>query len=190
MWGERMSEVLRTFTEPIRDESGEYHGRVVGRQAADGMWEGWMEFIPLDGVSEALVSPAESRQPEHAHLAYWASGLSVIYAEGALKRARRPPAIARVTVEIPLSDAPAPRVVTAPPRVAGPEPVLDPFEIGGRSLDILRQELRAIGRARLLNIIAAYDLNPGSEDIQQFTEPQLIAFIATAVEHRLLHRAR
>jgi hypothetical protein len=66
--------------------------------------------------------------------------------------------------------------------------VLDPFEVGSRSLDILTQELRALGRARLLNIIAAYDLNSGGPDPQQFTDAQLITLIVVAVEARLLRR--
>lgn len=185
-----MSEVLRTFDEPIRDESGEYHARVVGRLASDGMWEGWMEFVPLDGRSETFISPAESRQPEREHLVYWATGLTVVYAEGSLQRARRPVTVRTRVVEVPASDAPASRVVTASPRVVGPEPLLDPFEVGSRSLDILRQELHALDRARLLNLIAAYDLNPTNQDLQPFTDAQLVAFIIAAVESALVHRTR
>ena len=74
------------------------------------------------------------------------------------------------------------------PRYGGPEPVLDPFEVGSRSLDILAQELRALGRARLLNIIAAYKLHSGGPDLQQLTDAQLVTFIVVAVEARLLHR--
>jgi len=66
--------------------------------------------------------------------------------------------------------------------------VLDPFEVGSHSLDILAQELHALGRARLLNIIAAYDLNSGGPDLQQFTDAQLITLIVVAVETRLLRR--
>ena len=185
-----MSEVLRSFDEPIRDESGEYHARAIGRQANDGMWEGWLEFVPLDrrNTDAPLVSPVESRQPEREHLAYWATGLTVVYAEGALQRARRPLTVRTRVVETAASDAPAPRIVTAGSRYAGPEPVLDPFDVGSRSLDILAQELRAIGRARLLNIIAAYDLNSGGPDLQQFTDAQLITLIVVAVEARLLRR--
>ncbi len=81
-----MAELLRSFDEPIHDQSGDYHVRVVGRMGADAMWEGWLEFTPL-GDGETVASPIESRQPERQHLAYWASGLSVVYAEGALSRA-------------------------------------------------------------------------------------------------------
>src|SRR5687767_9317067 len=141
-----MSEVLRSFDEPIRDESGTYQARVVGRLADDRMWEGWFEFIPAGGgAADAVISTVESRQPEREHLVYWASGLTVVYAEGALRRARRPATVRTRIVEIPISDAPKPRAVTTAPRVVGPEPVLDPFEVGSKSLDILAQELGAIG---------------------------------------------
>ena len=185
-----MSEMLRSFDEPILDDSGRYNARVIGRLANDGMWEGWLEFVPVDGRSgdATLTSPVESRQPKREHLAYWASGLTVVYAEGALHRARRPLTVRTRVVETPVSEAPAPRIVTVGPRVAGPEPVLDPFEVGSHSLDILAQELRALGRARLLNIIAAYDLNSGGPDPQQFTDAQLITLIVVAVEARLLRR--
>ena len=45
-----MAEVLVSFDQPVRDELGEYHARAVGRAADDGMWEGWIEFRPIDGA--------------------------------------------------------------------------------------------------------------------------------------------
>ena len=48
----RMAEVLVSFDQPVRDELGEYHARAVGRAADDGMWEGWIEFRPIDGSTE------------------------------------------------------------------------------------------------------------------------------------------
>jgi hypothetical protein len=184
-----MAEVLRSFEEPIGDDSGEYQARVVGRLAEDGMWEGWLEFIPIGGrAEETQVSTVESRQPEREHLVYWATGLTVIYAEGSLQRAKRPVTVRTPVVEIPVSDAPKPSAVTAPRRAVGPEPILDPFEVGSRSLDILAQKLRAIGRARMLNIITAYDLNPLNQDLQTFTDAQLIGFIVAAVENAVVQR--
>jgi hypothetical protein len=90
--------------------------------------------------------------------------------------------------ETPLSDAPAPKIVTRPVRSYGPEAVLDPFEVGGHSLDILRQELGALNRPRLINIIAAYDLNPADEDLTWMSDEQLVKFIVVAVEARMAHR--
>jgi hypothetical protein len=186
-----MAEMLATFDATISDALGEYQPRVVGRLGKDGMWEGWLEFVPVDGSKEVLVGPVESRQPEREHLEYWATGLTPVFMEGALHRARQPVNVRVRTVELPYSDAPAQREVTAS-RVAppGPEPVLDPFEIGGRNLDVLRQELTALNRPRLLNIIAAYDLNPRGEDIAWMSDLQLTHFIVVAVEAQLAQRVR
>jgi hypothetical protein len=186
-----MAEVLASFDQPVRDELGEYYARAVGRHADDGMWEGWIEFTAIDGTPEVLVTCVESRQPEQKHLQYWATGLTPVFLEGALHRARRPVSVRVRPIEIPNSDAPKPRDPIVP-RVMppGPEPVLDPFEIGARSLDILRQELGALNRPRLRNIIAAYSLNPGGEDLSWMSDRQLVQFIVTTVEAQLVLRTR
>jgi hypothetical protein len=185
-----MAEVLVAFDVPVRDALAAYRARAVGRLGR-GMWEGWLEFIPIDGSSEVVVGGVETTQPEREHLEYWATGLTHVFLEGALHRARRPVTVRVRSVELPYSDAPAPREASAS-RVTpqGPEPVLDPFEIGGRNLDVLRQELGALNRPRLLNIIAAYDLNPRGEDISWMSDLQLIHFIVVAVEAQLTHRVR
>jgi hypothetical protein len=185
-----MADVLMSFDDPIADESGRYHARAVGRQAADGMWEGWIEFEPLHDDGPVVVGPVESRQPEAHDLRYWATGLTPVFLEGALKRALGPLTVTVRMTDVAVSDAPAARlhtVATAPTR---PQAVLDPFDIGGRSLDILRQELRALDRPRLLNIIAAFDLNPRGDDVTWMTQAQLVTFIVTATEVQLLEGAR
>ena len=186
-----MAEVLVSFDHSVGDDLGEFHAKAVGRLADDGMWEGWIEFIPIDGATEVLLTGVESRQPEREHLVYWATGLTPIFLEGALQRARRPLTVRVRPVEVAYTTAPRPRdpVVheVMPP---GPEPVLDPFEIGGRSLDVLKQELGALNRPRLVNIIAAYELNPAGTDVSWMTDHQLVQFIVTAVEAQLALRGR
>ena len=185
-----MAEVLRSFDEQIRHPSGTYRPRVVGRQAEDGMWEGWLEFVPVETDGrEVVVSAVESRQPARDHLEYWAQGLTPVYAEGSLGRALHPITVRARPVEVPVSSTPAPRVVSVPPS-AGPRPILDPFEVGQRSLDILAQELRAIGRARMLNIIAAYHLNSAAADLAVMSDDELIALIVSRVDARLREVAR
>jgi hypothetical protein len=152
------------------------------------MWEGWIEFVPADGGSDVLVTPVESRQPERQHLVYWATGLSHVYMEGALKRARNPVTIRVPIVDEPVSDKPASRRVVVERVIPKPEPVLDPFEIGARNIGILRQELTALNRPRLLNIISAFDL-ARDIDVTRMTDAQLVGFIVAAVEARL-SRAR
>jgi len=188
----RVAEVLREFDESIAHPTGTYHARVVGRLAEDGMWEGWLEFVPIEpGGKSIAVSPVESRQPQREYLEYWAQGLSIVYAEGALDRALHPIAVRTRVAGVPLSERPTPRpLTTTPVHVVGPEPVLDPFEIGRRNLDILRQELHALDRPRLLNIIAAFDLNPASKDVMALSDEQLVTFIVVAVEAQMTHRAR
>jgi len=68
--------------------------------------------------------------------------------------------------------------------------MVDPFEVGSHGLDILGQELRALGRARLLSMIVAYKLNPGGHDLRQLTDAQLITLIVVAVEAALLDRTK
>jgi hypothetical protein len=185
-----MAEVLKSFDEPVVGRSGRYHARAVGRLADDNMWDGWLEFDPLDNDGPAVIGPVESRQPEAHDLAYWATGLTPVFLEGALQRALNPLTVRVRVPEVAVSSAPAPRmhtVAVGPPR---PEAVLDPFEIGSRSLDVLRQELGALNRPRLLNIIAAYDLNPKGDDITWMTDAQLVTFIVTATEVQLVKGVR
>jgi hypothetical protein len=186
-----MAEVLASYDRPVSDGESQYLAKAVGRLATDGMWESWIEFVPLDG-GPVLVSSVESRQPERIHMAYWATGLTPVYLEGALKRARNPLTVHVRAAEVPLSDAPAPRRAALEQRRgrSGPDAVLDPFEIGARNLHVLRQELGALDRSRLLNIITAYDLNPAGEDIGWLTDAQLVHFIVTAVDQQLPQRMR
>ena len=185
-----MAEVLTVFDAPVADELGTYEARAVGRPTGTGMWEGWVEFVPVSGKSDVLVSGVETTQPERTHLAYWATGLTHVYLEGALRRARVPTTVRVRVIPQAASDAPAPRVVTAAPATALPSAILDPFEVGERSLDILAQELTALNRPRLTNIITAYGLNPGGENLTGMSDAQLRRFIVVAVETQMAQRAR
>lgn len=185
-----MAEVLMSYGDPVSDDSGRYHARAIGRLAEDGMWEGWLEFESLDDGRPVLVGPVESRQPEAHDLAYWASGLTPVFLEGALKRARSPLTVRVYMPETPVSSAPAPRLHTVAASPSRPEAVLDPLDIGSRSLDVLRQQLGAMNRPRLLNIIAAYNLNPAGDDLTWMTDAQLITFIVTATEVQLMKGMR
>ena len=183
-----MAEVLVAFDRPLAADGTVYTARAVGRLADDGMGEGWLEFLPVDG-GEPVISAVETTQPEHEHLVYWATGLTPVFLEGALERARHKPTVRVRVVEEAVSTAPAARAVG--PKVAqGPEAVLDPLDVGGRSLDILRQQLTALNRPRLLNIIAAFDLNPAGEDLSWMSDGQLVTFIVTATEAQLSRGVR
>jgi hypothetical protein len=51
-----------------------------------GSWKGWIEFASIDGDSH-VRTPRETEQPNRGDLAYWATGLTQVYLEGALRRA-------------------------------------------------------------------------------------------------------
>jgi hypothetical protein len=85
-----MAEVLVKFDEAVADPSGvRYFPRAVGRERNDGLWEGWIEFIPADGDG-SIDSGRESTQPNRRDLEYWAQGLTRAYLQGALGRALSP----------------------------------------------------------------------------------------------------
>lgn len=81
-----MAALLRTFEERVTDPVGrKYRPRVCGWERDDGLWEGWLEFVPEDG-SAVLRSERETTQPNRTGVEYWAGGLTPVYAEGALAR--------------------------------------------------------------------------------------------------------
>jgi hypothetical protein len=84
-----MAEVLVQFAPPVVSGGRTYTVRICGRVAADGMWEGWIEFEPQDG-GLTLRTPRETEQPSRVDLQHWATGVTVSYLEGAVDRARPP----------------------------------------------------------------------------------------------------
>ncbi len=140
-----MAVVLAEFADPLVAGGTAYRAQACGAPF-DNLWEGWIEFIPLDG-GPALRSPRETTQPNFTDAQYWATGLTPVYLEGALNRARNP--IVRVTPTTPRSvfDGPA------------PEAVLDPFSVYEKGETLLRQELAALSAWHLVNIIRAYELS-------------------------------
>ena len=145
-----MAEVLAQFAEPLSTSDGSsYLAQACGAPNAGGLWEGWIEFIPSKG-GRALRSSRETTQPNKTDAAYWASGLTMIYLEGALSRALNP--LVRKTVPAPPHpsfNGPAPRV----------EAILDPFSVFEKGETLLRKELSALATWHLVNIILAYQLS-------------------------------
>jgi hypothetical protein len=101
-----VTDLLHAFGDTIEDHRGAFYGRVLGRQAGDGRWEGWLEFTPARDAKGLLVTDVESRQQTHMQLMHWASGLTPVYAEGALHRAH-PASLAFEVRERPAPDRPA-----------------------------------------------------------------------------------
>jgi len=84
-----MDAVIMQLSETVSDERGTFHAIVMARERNDGSWEGWLEFVPADNDSCRYLTPIETRQHDRVTMERWASGLTVVYADGALARARR-----------------------------------------------------------------------------------------------------
>ena len=181
-----MARVLLTFATPlVASENRTYVARACGRQQPDGsLWEGWIEFVPDRGA--AVRSGRETTQPNLPDLEYWATGLTPVYLEGALKRALAGPTrvVSPGPVETPAFDGPAPARVQDSPEPAF-HPVLDPFSVYAKGEDLLRQELSAMRPWHLRNIIRGYDLaSDPSIDLETLSAKELIGIIMLGVRAR------
>jgi hypothetical protein len=84
-----MAEILVKFDEPISTPAiGSFLAQAMGKRRDDTLWEGWLEFVPVEG-GESLCCDRETTQPNRADLLYWAQGLTRVYLQGALDRAAR-----------------------------------------------------------------------------------------------------
>jgi hypothetical protein len=185
-----MAEVFVQFAHPVIDENGiAYHAQACGARRADGMWDGWIEFVPVRG-GEPLRSSRETTQPNRTDTAYWATGLTPVYLEGALARAQNPLIRHEVETAEPVFDGPAPPFARpeAPSAVA-PEAILDPFEVYEKGEGLLRGRLGALAPGHLLKIIAAYDLSsePASR-LNRLPATALIEIIISAVRAQMPSR--
>jgi hypothetical protein len=140
-----MAEVLARFSDHVADDEGRaYRAQACGAPNADGLWDGWIEFMPLDG-GPAVRSPRETTQPNGRDAAYWASGLTAIYLEGALARALNPPVRRSPAQAEPLFDGPAAdRVSPAARSMPTGDAVLNPFSVFEKGEVLLRKELGAL----------------------------------------------
>jgi hypothetical protein len=102
-----VAEVLLEYPETVRSDDGRiYIARACGSERADGLWQGWIEFVPIAGGAP-VRSPRETTQPNHADVHYWATGLGTVYLEGALHRALNPLKRSASEPNAPIFDGPA-----------------------------------------------------------------------------------
>ena len=151
-----MAEVIHDYGQ-VRTVAGVvYHVRACGSEMDASRWQGWLEFEPVDG-GPTLRSARETTQPNRVGLAYWASGLTAVYLEGALERVLNP--LVRPTAPSaspPAYDGPAPAAIQGPPAANG---VLNPFSVYRKGEGLLRDQLHALSSWHLVNIILAYELS-------------------------------
>jgi hypothetical protein len=181
-----MAETLVQFQNPVTAPDGTaYQARAIGAEMPDGMWQGWIEFEPIE-AGDPIRSPRETTQPNRADTIYWATGLTAIYLDGALRRALAP-------LRIVVPPEPPPPHFDGPAPVAhnvlsiAPDSVLDPFSVyekGGE--DMLRRQLAALSGWHLGNIIVDYGLSGEPRSVlSRLASAELVELIVLAVQSRL-----
>lgn len=169
-------EIVLDLERPVAADDGRlYRASVVGRTAADGHWNAWLEFVALDS-HEVLRTGIETHQASDADLHHWAMTLGDVYLDGALDRALVSPADTAAHRHA-MAQAAAGRGHRAPAD-------LDLFGLFALGEHALRRELQLFTRATLRALIINYDLNPTPVDLSAFTKDQLVAFIVTAIDAR------
>jgi hypothetical protein len=187
--GVRVKEVLITFSEPVQSGSGEtFIARACAGPTDSGMWEGWIEFLPVSG-GEPIVSGRETTQPNRADAAYWATGLAPVYLEGALTRAlHRPPK--NSSAHVPSQVHPA---ASSPSRASSPanDGVLNPFSVFRKGEPLLRRQLGALAGWHLVNIITAHGLSQQDPAaLSASPDEVLVELIVSEVRARSEHLVR
>jgi hypothetical protein len=178
-----MAETFLRFAQPIAGSGGrQYEARVCGAPRSGGTWEGWIEFVPLDG-GEPVRSSRETTQPNRADTEYWATGLTEVYLEGALQRALNPLTVAPpAPAPPPIFDGPAPPAVSG----ASDEPVvsvLDPFSVYEKGEAVLRKQLSALSAWHIVNIIRAYELaDEDAAALSRLPSDVLIELVVSGVQ--------
>lgn len=185
-----MSEFVVKYDELIASAEGRrYLARAAAREREDGLWEGWLEFAPVDQRDNILASERETTQPNRMNVDYWAQGLTRVYLEGALQRA------------INLSDngdgaktsdpdrersaGPSVRYRPATERAAAipSRPVLDPYSVYAQGENVLRRELSALSRSHVESIVTAYGfrLDGAADDLRDVPKQSLIKAVVDGV---------
>jgi len=177
-----MAQVLAQYSDVLTDEDRvRYRAHACGSPMADGKWQGWLEFLPLDG-STPVRSGRETTQPNRTDVEYWANGLTAVYLQGALQRALHPLVRTTAVPDLPAYSEPAPPLVQPAAKPATPDAVLNPFRVFERGEGLLRSQLGALSAWHLVNIITAYELSDTpSAVLNRLPAADLIDIIVAAV---------
>jgi hypothetical protein len=185
-----MAQTLLVYQTSIASPDGTlYEARAVGDDMPGGGWQGWLEFLPLAG-GPPVHTARETTQPNRVDTEYWATGLTPVYLEGALKRAlTRPPLVPTVPPQPSVFRNPAPSTATRSLEVS-PSSVLNPFSVYEKGESLLRSQLSALSAWHLVNIAIEYELSDEPvERLNRFAAPTLVELIVQATRDEVVrHR--
>lgn len=172
-----MPEILTELGTTIVSPDGDEYYVQVGGQLAAGVWEAWLEFVPLADELEVLLTKTETTQPTREDVVRWSETLTQVYLEGAFARALHVSDGRNVVrnYETVIADVAVP---------------FDPFEMLPLGKAALRTQLLVLTRPELVAMIQKYDLNPAGKSLTRLSNSQLVTFIVTAVEVQALQGRR
>ena len=175
--GETLVQLTSQVTSP---EGTRYEARACGAPMADGSWQGWIEFVPID-AGVPVRTPRETTQPNRTDTQYWATGLTPVYLEGALARALKKPGV-------PPAEAPSARssIFAAPAPVTASmgtrESLINPFSVYEHGEEHLRKQLGAFAAWHLVNIAREFELTDLDLDtLNHMRSAELVELIVSAV---------
>ncbi len=85
-----MPEIIADLeTTVVSPQTGEYYLQVVAEQLPSGLWEGWLEFVPLADDQDVLLTDTETTQSSREDVERWSATLTPVYVQGAFARAAR-----------------------------------------------------------------------------------------------------
>jgi hypothetical protein len=178
-----MAEVLLRFRSPVRGLDGiPYAARACGTARPDGLWEGWLEFVP-EGGGPVIRSSRETTQPTRRDVEYWATGLTPVFLDGALQRALEPSPLgpAHPRIEPAFYSGPHNRAA-APASLSPPESVMNPFSVYRKGEALLRKQLAALTVWHLVNIAIDYELSDlDATALNRLPAATLVELIVAAV---------
>ena len=131
-----------------------------------------------------MRSSRETTQPNQADTEYWATGLTPVYLEGALRRTLQgPPRPARIAAPPPsIFSEPAPSLAARDVEAHG---VLDPFAVYHKDEALLRKQLGALSAWHLVNIALEHELtNLDVVTLNHMPAAALAELIVTAVREQ------
>jgi len=185
-----MAETLLVYQTPIPGPDGtQFEARAVGDDMPGGGWQGWLEFLPLTG-GPPVHTARETTQPNRTDTEYWATGLTPVYLEGALKRAlTRPTLVPSVPPQPSVFRSPAPSTSARAVEVS-PSSVLNPFSVYEKGESLLRGQLKALSAWHLVNIVIEYELSDEPvERLNRLAAPTLVELIVQATRDAVVrHR--
>jgi len=86
--GNQMAQLIHEHHAHIRTPEGlTYRPRTYASARPDGIWEAWLEFVPMDPGAPRLRTERDSTQTSRQAVEAWALGLEGAYLEGAFARA-------------------------------------------------------------------------------------------------------